>query len=262
MDADTKPDRASRIVILFAGGPLGWSIVNGLAAQLGSITVIEEKPETKGEIIRRRLRIAGPVATAGQIALGVWQRLMARRAERRLVEIRARHGLDPDPSVHIAVHHVASHNSDEARSLLRQLAPAVVAVYGTRLLSRKTLQAIDAPFINYHAGINPKYRGQHPAYWALAAGDREHAGVTVHLVDEGVDTGGVLYQERVEFDPADTISTYQTLQAATGIPLLARAISDALEGKLAPSTVDLPSRNYLPPTIWRYLWNGVTKGVW
>lgn len=263
MSAHTAPPpAASRIVVLTAGGPLAWSVVNGLADRLGPLTVIEENPETKAEIIRRRLRIAGPVATAGQVAFGVWQRLMARRSEARLREIRKAHGLDPDPNPHVRVHRVASHNTDAARELLRQLDPGVVAVYGTRLLSRKTLGAVAAPFINYHAGINPKYRGQHPAYWALAAGDRDNAGVTVHLVDEGVDTGGVLYQARVTFDPVDTISTYQTLQAATGIALLAKAIEDALAGRLAPVGVDLPSQNHLPPTIWRYLWTGVTKGVW
>lgn len=250
------------IVILTAGGPLAWTVVNGLVARLGPITVIEENQETKGEIVRRRLRLVGPVATAGQVGFGVWQRLLGGRAERRLREIRQQNGLDPKPSSGVRVHRVASVNSDAARQLLAGLKPKVVAVYGTRIISRATLAAVQAPFINYHAGINPKYRGQHPAYWALAAGDRENAGVTVHLVDSGVDTGDVLYQERVSFSPADTIATYQTLQAATGIPLFARAIEDALHGRLAPRRVDLPSHNHLPPTLWRYLWNGATRGVW
>lgn len=263
MGPEVTPQQAGRgIVVLTAGGPLAAAVVNGLVRRLGPLTVIEERPETKGEIIRRRVRIAGPVATAGQVAFGLWQRLGARRAERRLAEIRRMHGLDPNPTSGIPIRRVGSHNSDEARTLLRQLAPRVVAVYGTRLLSRATLGAVDAPFINYHAGINPKYRGQHPAYWALAAGDEENAGVTIHLVDAGVDTGGILYQGRVAFDPTDTIATYQTLQAATGIPLFARAIEDALAGRLQPATVELPSQSHLPPTLWRYLWNGVVKGVW
>lgn len=250
------------IVVLTAGGPLAWTVVNGLMARLGPVTVIEENSETKGEIVRRRLRLVGPVATAGQVAFGVWLRLSGWRAESRLRDIRQQHGLNPSRPAGISVHRVTSVNSDLARQLLADLDPKVVAVYGTRIISRATLAAVDVPFINYHAGINPMYRGQHPAYWALAAGDAENAGVTVHLVDGGVDTGEVLYQERVTFAPADTIATYQTLQAATGIPLFARAIGDALHGRLAPRRVDLPSRNHLPPTLWRYLWNGLTRGVW
>lgn len=260
--ADGGADGSSRIVVLTAGGPLAWSVVNGLAARLGRLTVIEERPETKGEIIRRRLRLVGPVATAGQVAFGVWQRIASRRAAGRLDEIRRQHGLDPSRPSDIPIHRVGSLNSEEARALLKSLDPDVVAVYGTRILSRKTLAAVEVPFINYHAGINPKYRGQHPAYWALAAGDDEHAGVTIHEVDAGVDTGGVIYQARVTFDPKDTISTYQTVQAATGIGLFARAIQDVLSGYYETMSVNLPSQNHLPPTIWRYWWNGLTMGVW
>jgi hypothetical protein len=57
---------------------------------------------------------------------------------------------------------------------------------------------VPSPFINYHAGINPKYRGQDPAYWARVQGDAEHAGITIHLVDEGVDTGAVLFQTCID----------------------------------------------------------------
>lgn len=119
-----------------------------------------------------------------------------------------------------------------------------------------------APFINYHAGINPKYRGQHPGYWALVHGDPEHAGVTIHLVDEGVDTGAVLYQARVAFTCEDDITTYQWLQMAHALPLFAAALEDALAQRLTPKRVDLPSRQWFPPTLWAYAWNGMTRGVW
>ncbi len=252
----------SRIVVMTAGGPLAWSVVNRLIQLLGPVTVIEETPETKKEIVKRRMRLVGPIETAGQVVFGVWQRLMTKRAERRIAEIRSMHRLNPNPRTDIKVFRVASHNSEEAREILRKLNPKVVGVYGTRLLSRATLDAVHVPFINYHAGINPKYRGQHPAYWALASGDSDNAGVTVHLVDAGVDTGSVIYQARVAFDPADTIATYQTLQVATGAPLFARAIDDVIQGRLKPITVKSKSQNFLPPTIWRYFWNGLTRGVW
>lgn len=259
----TKEQAHSGIVVLTAGGPLAWSVVNGLIGLVGPVSVIEETPETKAEIIKRRLRIVGPIATAGQVLFGLWQRFAAKRAGPRINEIRKAYRLDPNPRQGTTVYRVASHNSDEARALLKKLDPKVVGVYGTRILSRATLAAVNVHFINYHAGINPKYRGQHPAYWALAAGDIDNAGVTVHLVDAGIDTGGVIYQARVAFDPADSISTYQTLQIATGVPLFARALNNAVAGRLQTMNVNsTPSNNYLPPTIWRYFWNGVTCGVW
>lgn len=258
-EPDSKPPR---IVVLTAQGALSRIVVNGLATRLGPLTVISEQPESKGEILRRRIRLLGPVRAAGQVALSFALRLDPKRKARyqRVLET---HRLDASPdNPAVTLHSVPSVNSDACRDLLTKLAPAVVAVYGTRLLKRATLQAVDAPFINYHAGITPKYRGQDPGYWALATGDAGNAGVTIHLVDEGVDTGAVLYQAQVTFDPGDTIATYQYVQAATALPLFVRAIEDALAGRLTPRRVDLPSQKWFPPTLWGYLATGLTRGVW
>lgn len=249
------------IVLLTAGGTLSNIVVNGLSARLGLLTIIEESSETKGQVIRRRARLQGWITALGQVGFGLAQRLLWPNTE-RLAAIWKQHGLDPTPPSGLTVHRVPSVNTPECRALLASLNPAVVAVYGTRILKPSTLNAVAAPVINYHAGINPKYRGQHPGYWALAEGDAEHAGVTIHLVDEGVDTGSVLYQTRVTFAPEDTIASYQHVQAAHALPLFARAIEDAKAGRLTPRAVDLPSRQYFPPTLWGYLATGIMRGVW
>ncbi len=259
-ESRTEPVKGG-IVVLTARGALGNSIVNGLSQHLGPVTVIVEDSESKSTIIRRRSKMLGWVAALGQIAFGLIQRVIWPNT-RRIETIWRQHGLDPAEPKSLTVYRVPSVNSQHCRDLLKALDPAVVAVYGTRILKRQTLRAVDAPFINYHAGINPKYRGQHPGYWALVNGDLENAGVTIHLVDEGVDTGSVLYQARVEFTAEDTIASYQHVQAASALPLFARALEDAVAGRLNPRTVDLPSQQYFPPTLWAYLSNGVMRGVW
>jgi folate-dependent phosphoribosylglycinamide formyltransferase PurN len=253
-------------VLLTAQGPLSRIVTNGLAARLGALgfgplTVIAEEPETRSAVMWRRMRLLGPLQAAGQVALALALKLDPHRKQ-RLARVLREHALDTSPNSLVTVLSVPSVNSDICRDYLAKLAPAVVAVYGTRLLKRETLAAVRAPFINYHAGITPKYRGQDPAYWARATGDHENAGVTIHLVDEGVDTGAVLYQARVAFSANDTISTYQYVQAATALPLFARAIEDASQGRLAPKAVDLPSRKWFPPTLWGYLATGLTRGIW
>jgi methionyl-tRNA formyltransferase len=124
------------------------------------------------------------------------------------------------------------------------------------------LSAVSAPFINYHAGLNPKYRGQSGAYWALRNDDSAHAGLTIHLVDRGVDTGDVLYQARSSFTKADNFQTYHFAQMAQAAPLMIQALEDALAGRLKPFKPDLPSQQYFMPTLWGYAWAGLTKGVW
>lgn len=258
----SQPAPPRQVVLLTTRGDLCTIVANGLASRLGRLTVIEEAPETTGQVMRRRLRLCGPVEVAGQLMLGLARKLGARARQARMKEIWRERGLDPVPAPSIPVHRVASVNSEAARDLLRRLAPDVVAVYSTRIIGAATLSCVEAPFINYHAGINPKYRGQHPGYWARACGDDDNCGVTIHLVDRGVDTGAVLYQARTTFDRADTIGTYQHVQTAVALPLFARAIEDALTGRLAPHTVDLPSQLWFPPTLWSYMATGLRRGVW
>ena len=252
----------SGIVLLTAGGPLAWIVINGLARRLGRLTVIEESPEPKWHVIRRRARRLGWPQALGQVGFGLLQRLQARLSQDRRARIWREHGLDPRVDPAITVHKVASVNADDSIALLQQLQPAVVAVYGTRIIKLSTLQAVAAPFINSHAGVNPPYRGQHPAYWALSCGEASLAGVTIHLVDTGVDTGAVLRQATVDFGPNDNISTYQHRQAATALPLFAAAIEDALAGHLSSRQVELPSKLWFPPTLWSYLATGLTRKVW
>ncbi len=250
------------VVVLTAGGTLGAIIVNGLAERLGPMVVIEEQPEKKSAILRRRMRLNGVAAAIGQAVLGVVLRALTKRYQQRLIEILQSKNLNPTPLSGVTVHHVPSVNSHECQTLLSELQPDVVAVYGTRIISAKTLKSVAAPFINYHAGTNPKYRGQHPAYWARAQHDDENAGVTIHLVDTGVDTGDVLYQAQVSYAADDTIMTYQYVQAAAALPLFARAIEDSWAGRLAPKYVNLPSRQWFPPTLWTYCYVGITRGIW
>lgn len=251
-----------RIVMLTDGAPLSWMTANAVAAHFGPITLIHENSEPKSIFIKRRLRLIGPIAVAGQLAFAVLQKFMKKRSLERLRDIIETHDLDPRPSSIVTAHAVPSVNSEECQAHLRALKPDVVLVHGTRIIKRATLRAVDAPFINFHAGINPAYRGQHGAYWALATGDTANAGATVHLIDEGVDTGDVLYQVRITPDKRDSINTYQYLQAATAIPIFIKAAEDALDGELKVRKINLPSKQWFHPTLWGYVYTGLTRGVW
>jgi hypothetical protein len=49
---------------------------------------------------------------------------------------------------------------------------------------------------------------------------------------------------------------------ATALPLVIRAVEDALAGQLRPHRVELPSRQWFHPTVWGYYATGLTRGVW
>lgn len=138
----------------------------------------------------------------------------------------------------------------------------MVLLAGCRILSRQTLAQMPCPVLNYHAGIAPKYRGMNGGYSALASGDLQNFGTTVHLVDAGVDTGGVLKQARGKPEPGDTISSYALRQAAFSRDICVEAVRGALDGKLVTIDPGLPSKQWYHPTIWFHLWTGVRRGVW
>ena len=253
---------APRIVLLMTGGPMGWSVANALARRFDNLHLLIEEPEAKWAIVRRRARLLGWPRALGQAAGGVAHKFLARASQSRIDRLCQAQNLLCAPQPEIPAQHVGSVNSEACRAALAALRPAVVAVYGTRIIRLETLRAIAVPVLNYHAGINPKYRGQHPGYWALVNRDAENAGVTIHVVDEGVDTGGVVAQARVDFEPSDNITTYQWRQLVVALPLLQRAIEDAAAGRLEPYRVNLPSAQHFPPTLWAYAWYGATRGVW
>jgi len=72
------------------------------------------------------------------------------------------------------------------------------------LLTRPFLARFPGRIVNVHPSLLPAFPGAHPIEDALAAGV-ETTGVTVHLVDEGVDTGPILIQEPVPVEPRETL---------------------------------------------------------
>ena len=88
------------------------------------------------------------------------------------------------------------------------------------------------PFANIHTSFLPYGRGAHPNAWAIL---NDHpAGVTLHLIDSGVDTGPILAQQEVSVDDADTAKTlYEKLQAQARV-LIREAVPAWLAGTLLP----------------------------
>jgi methionyl-tRNA formyltransferase len=159
---------------------------------------------------------------------------------------------------------VSSVNDDRTVSLLAELHPEVVVVQGTRIIAAALLNSLDCPVLNVHAGLTPRYRGVHGGYWALAEQHPEWVGTTVHLVDPGIDTGGILGQVTFTVTDEDSIGTYADLHLVHGLPLLAAQVEKVLEGEaLEPGTASLAPGSYLRyhPTLWGYLRRRWSSGV-
>ena len=124
---------------------------------------------------------------------------------------------------------------------LRMLAPdlIVVSAYG-QILPRPVLEIPTFGCLNVHASLLPAYRGASPITAALLDGLTE-TGVTIMLMDEGMDTGPKLSQARLPIRADDTTASLDQRLAARGAGLLIATLPGWLAGDVAPvAQSDLP----------------------
>ena len=85
-------------------------------------------------------------------------------------------------------------NSDEVYEAVKQVRPDLCVIsHFERLIKEPILSIPKLGFINLHPSLLPNYRGMAPQHWPIINGDKE-AGITVHYVDEGTDTGDIIVQ--------------------------------------------------------------------
>jgi methionyl-tRNA formyltransferase len=91
--------------------------------------------------------------------------------------------------------------------------PRLVVSHGYRIILRRdVLERLPDRVINLHISLLPYNRGADPTLWSVL--EDTPAGVTIHYIDEGVDTGDVIAQRAVALADDDTLATaYDALQA-------------------------------------------------
>jgi phosphoribosylglycinamide formyltransferase 1 len=251
----------TRIVLLAGDGSPTRVIYHALREEFDIVRVILEDKPSALSMLRYRARKLGVIKTLGQFAFILYSRWLGRVSHVRIEQLLSQHGLSDAPIPAEFVTQVKSANERRVAKLLRKLAPQAVMVNGTRILSRKLLAAVEAPFINTHMGITPMYRGVHGGYWALANDDPAHCGVTVHLVDAGVDTGDILYQALITPEADDNFATYPVLQLAQGMPLMKAALRDVAADRLMSRASEGPSQQWYHPTLLGYWKTRLRCGV-
>lgn len=134
--------------------------------------------------------------------------------------------------------------SSEAREEMESLAPdlGIVVAYG-RILPREILELPRWGCLNIHPSLLPRHRGPSPVAHTLLEGDTM-AGVTVMLVDEGMDSGPILSQEEEMISLEDTAATLTDRLVRKGAMLLARTLPAYLRGELEPQPQDESQATY------------------
>lgn len=224
--------------------------------------VLIEEPVPAGTIIRRRAKRLGWWTVFGQVVFqGLAVPILKQGAKKRVAEIVEQAALDGRPVSPELIQRVSSVNSEDTIRVLRESHPDLVVVHGTRILSANVLSSTPALFLNIHAGITPRYRGGHGAYWALVEERPDACGVTIHQVDTGIDTGTIFGQILIHPTPADSFVTYPWLQLAAGIACLRELLRRPRKAWKPVIPPPGESRLWFHPTIWGYLWARWSRGI-
>jgi methionyl-tRNA formyltransferase len=110
---------------------------------------------------------------------------------------------------------------------------AVIVAYG-RILRSETLAAVPMGYVNVHLSLLPRWRGAAPVERAILAGD-ERTGVTLMVLDEGMDTGPLLAAHETEIDNDETGGSLTARLAHDGAVMLADVLPGYARGRVKPA---------------------------
>jgi len=134
----------------------------------------------------------------------------------------------------------------EAIETIRILNPDLIVVmaYG-QILPREMLEVPKIACLNLHASLLPRWRGAAPIQATIAAGDGE-TGITVMYMDEGLDTGDILLEKRIEIAATDTGGSLHDRLAKIAPESLREAIALLAKGEAPRTPQDSQAATYAP----------------
>lgn len=138
-------------------------------------------------------------------------------------------------------------NSPAIKEILEKVKPdIIVSAHLRKILHKSIFSLAGKATINIHPSLLPKYRGLSPQHQALLHGDNE-SGVTVHYIDEDVDTGEIILQEKFDVADEDYIINVQIKMLAIYKRIVADAVSLIESGSVAPIQQQPDDVSYFGP---------------
>lgn len=129
---------------------------------------------------------------------------------------------------HIKHYKFSSFNKDEIKDLLIDLQTDIIfSVFFNKIFDKTILSIPKKATLNLHPALLPLYSGCAPTFWALSHGESS-SGVTLHYVDDGIDTGDILLQEETPIYKYDSVHSLYMRLSIHGAHLLILSVDNAL----------------------------------
>jgi methionyl-tRNA formyltransferase len=131
---------------------------------------------------------------------------------------------------------------------LRQLKADLQVVVAFRMLPEMVWKMPPLGTINLHASLLPQYRGAAPINWAIINGEKE-TGVTTFKLQQEIDTGNILLQEKIKINDNETAGTLHDKMKSIGAELLLKTVQQLQNGTLQEHAQSYSSMLRLAPKI-------------
>ena len=142
---------------------------------------------------------------------------------------------------------ITSPNTEFFQKKLKELKPDVIINQSQSILKKELLQIPTIGTINRHNALLPKNRGRLTPFWVLYRKEKE-TGVSIHFVNEGIDSGDIIVQEKFEVAPNETFNSLvkKNYQVAPKAMLKALEILEKGNYTLIKNTEALATYNSTP----------------
>ncbi|MBN2415898.1 hypothetical protein JXO52_08645 [bacterium] len=176
--------------------------------------------------LRKKIAVDGPARALFRILQVYWMRVT-----RRNIAALARRN-------DIPVYRVDRFNSGDCRDLLASLDLDLLVIASAPILKPYVFEQAGIGCLNAHPGWLPVYRGLGANANALLQG--ADAGVTVHMIDAGIDTGKIIMRETVPLRKGDTVARINDRAVARGAEMIVEVIGMIQRGGLSYPVIDEP----------------------
>ena len=122
-------------------------------------------------------------------------------------------------------------NSEKSLEKIKNLDPdLLISIAGNQIFKKDLINLAPKGCLNLHTAMLPKYRGLMPSFWVLKNNEKETA-VSVFFVDEGIDSGDILIQDKIEITPQTTQQQLIEKSKRLGMIAIIKAIRKIESGK-------------------------------
>ncbi len=195
--------RPHRVVALCSDGVLERNtcatLVRAGVNLVGIVWCARRGLRARARFLRRWAARHGALHTAGQILGRIYDRARNARGDARVLgrlvdEAADRAALE---GAGVTAIDTDSYSRPDTLAAIGRLDPDILVVHTKFIVGAKARMLAPVAVIGGHPGITPWYRGAYSSFWALLHGRADMIGFTVFLLDDGIDTGPVLFQGRV-----------------------------------------------------------------